>query len=145
MQDAHEVVNSTTRVFVYGTLVDLPGNPGWAMDGVIDTPRVGTTPGIVYDFYGSFPYAQFTVDESSPSRVVGQVMTFDTDSDAYYRMNRIELGAGYRRRLVAVTLDTGEVVSAFAYEAESDTIVAGLPVIPDGDFAGIRRSQNKEV
>lgn len=87
---------------------------------------------MLYDYRTAYPYARFSL--TGGDTVTGQVMLFDTYHPAYSRMDRIETGAGYRRRIVAVTLTGGTVVPAWAYEAECEAIVRGLPVHPDGNW-----------
>jgi gamma-glutamylcyclotransferase (GGCT)/AIG2-like uncharacterized protein YtfP len=123
-------------VFVYGTLRPRDGRTGWAGDAEVAPASRGTTAGRLY--YGpGYPY--FVKDVHETGRVVGDVLLFDTRHAAYQDMRRVELGAGYVECEVTVTLESGAMVQALAWDATErsrEEYCTAARRIHDGDFLG---------
>lgn len=115
-------------VFVYGTLrSDYRERPfgGAALDSV----RGCTAPGDMYMVGNAYP----VVDFDGGGTVVGELVLVDTEHARFDSIDRMELGAGYKRRQIEVTRPDGEVVEALAYDMDSNRSWAGDRV-SSGDF-----------
>lgn len=122
-------------VFVYGTLRPYEdGSRGWAGDAEVGDSARGTTPGRLY--YGpGFPY--FVKDVHETARVIGDVLLFDTRHPVYHHMCDVERNAGYVECEVRVTLESGAIVNALAWDADEgarDYYCTAARRIQDGDF-----------
>lgn len=116
-------------VFVYGTLRVGHGNHSWAIEAVRHYVTDVTAEGAIYFVgpYGGYPVAKF--DE--PGTILGDILWMDAGHPTYREVVRMEIGAGYELRTVAVSTDEGEVkCQAFHYIRRP-----GGPQIPSGDWS----------
>ncbi|MEX1288652.1 MAG: gamma-glutamylcyclotransferase family protein [Acidimicrobiia bacterium] len=104
------------RLAVYGTL-RRGGSNHHVVAGISGTWAPGTVRGWVYELtWGpAAGYPGLTLDPDGAAVPVDVLTTDDLDRHLP-RLDRFE-GDGYRRIVTSVTLDDGEVVDAWLYEA----------------------------
>jgi gamma-glutamylcyclotransferase (GGCT)/AIG2-like uncharacterized protein YtfP len=125
------------RIFVYGTLRrDM--YPERAKQGG-EVLGMGTIPGSLYRL-GWFPGLVPSTDPAH--RVVGQVIDYEKIHDGAWisTVNGLDRYEGvasglYRREVVKVTMEDGNVVEAHAYFYGHPTDVSPDKLIPSGDWA----------
>jgi gamma-glutamylcyclotransferase (GGCT)/AIG2-like uncharacterized protein YtfP len=89
-------------MFVYGTL--RPGQWNHSGDGEVRPPMEGCTiEGRIYFVWDNSGYPVAKLDEEG--RIIGDVLFLDDESSEYESIVRMERGAGYEPRDVAVRIE----------------------------------------
>jgi gamma-glutamylcyclotransferase (GGCT)/AIG2-like uncharacterized protein YtfP len=130
-------MNNPVRIFVYGTLRRLHGNPMHSLLGPVNFRGRATCRGLLY-CAGSYP--ALVKSDGADDRVVGEVYELLNPAGVIPVLDEYEAfdpvnpsGSLFSRELDIVQLDNGEVVEAWLYYFNRP--VNPLDRIPDGDFA----------
>ena len=86
---------------------------------------------------GSYPFIVETKNEEDT--VFGEIYTNLTQNEIDY-IDRMELGAGYRRKLGKVTADNGKEYEIVIYTQDYEGVVPHTPV-DDGDWLKFKKKE----
>lgn len=120
-------MSDTVLMFVYGTLRPGQYNANRFGDSYEVVATEAITNGRMYDY--GYPL----VDITETGEIVGDVLRVDPNSEWYYGVCRMEMGAQYVPAVVDVTLRDGEVWQALVWHMP-DARRKGHGRILDGDY-----------